>query len=201
MSTFPILFDPDRWVRVPTEWADEQWPDAAAWADWIADELTHDREQSAAIRPAVRDEAFAIASVPSDHVSARFWSFPVDGEPNGWVDVHVQYRPADPTDAVDLLPPVGETVVAPVIVELEDTAFDRAVRRLTLVPLDESVLGPGRMGVLAKGEWLATTGDWVVYVRSADADARALTRRLGDIDRLLAGVDPAALAAGAEAPR
>ena len=127
-------------------------------------------------------------------MSARFWSFPVDGEPNGWVDVSLQYRPADPTDAADLLPPLADTVVEPVVVDLEETAFDRAVRRLTLVPLGESVLGPGRFGVLAKAEWLAITGDWVVYVRSADADARALTRRLGDIDRLLAGVDPAAVA-------
>ena len=195
MSTFPILFDPDRWVRVPTDWADEQWPDAAAWADWVADELTRDREQAAAVRPAVHDEALAIASFPSEHVGARFWSFPVDGEPNGWADVLVQFRRADGTDAAELLPPAAVTVVEPVLTDLEGTAFDRALRRLSLVPLGEAALGVGREGVLAKGEWLAVAGDWVVYVLSTDADARALTRRLGDIDRLLAGVDPAALAA------
>lgn len=196
MSTFPILFDPDRWVRVPTDWASEtQWPDAEAWAQWIADELTRDREHGTAIRPAVQEEALAVAAFPSEHVAARFWCFPVDGEPNGWADVHVQYRAHDGTDAAELLPPVGETVVEPVLTALEDTAFERAVRRLSLVPLGEAELGAGGSGVLAKGEWLAMGGDWVVYVRSVDADARALTRRLADIDRLLAGVDPAALAA------
>ena len=86
--------------------------------------------------------------------------------------------------------------------ELDDTAFDAAVRRMSLVPLGEAVLGAGRSGLLAKGEWLAVAGDWVVLLVSADADARALTRRLGDIDRLLAGIDPAALAmlGAAEAP-
>lgn len=195
MSTFPILFDPDRWIRVPTDWASEtQWPDAEAWAHWIADELTREREHGAAIRPAVQEEALAVAAFPSEHVAARFWCFPVDGEPNGWADVHVQYRVHDGTDVAELLPPAGETVVEPVLVELEDTAFERAVRRLSLVPLGEAELGAGGSGVLAKGEWLSTGGDWVVYVRSVDADARALTRRLADIDRLLSGVDPAALA-------
>lgn len=196
MSTFPILFDPDRWVRVPTDWStEEQWPDAAAWAEWVADELTRGREQAAAVRPAVHEEALAVASFPSEHVGARFWCFPADGEPNGWADVFVQYRLADVADPAELLPPVGETVVEPVLLDLHDTAFDRVVRRLSLVPLGEAELGVGESGVLAKGEWLAVAGDWVVYVRSADADPRALTRRLGDLDRLLAGIDPAALAA------
>lgn len=199
MTTFPILFDPDRWVRVPTDWsAEEQWPDAAAWADWVADELTRGREQAAAVRPAVHEAALAVAGVPSEHVGARFWSYPTDGEPNGWADVFVQYRQADGVDAAELLPPVGATVVDPVLLDLDDTAFDAAVRRLSLVPLGAAELGAGESGVLAKGEWLAIAGDWVVYVRSADADPRALTRRLGDIDRLLAGVDPAALAAVGE---
>ena len=94
-STFPILFDPDRWVRVPIDYADEQWPDAAAWAEWVADELTRDREHAAATRPAVHDEALAVAGFPAEHVGARFWFFPVDGEPDGWVDVYLQFRPAD----------------------------------------------------------------------------------------------------------
>lgn len=199
-GTFPILFDPDRWVRVPTEYADEQWPDAAAWAEWVADELTRDREHAAATRPAVHEEALAIAGFPAEHVGARFWFFPVDGEPDGWVDVYLQFRPSDRAApaalaaVVQLLPPLSDTVIEPAVTELDGTAFDSAVRRMSLVPLGESVLGAGRSGLLAKGEWLAVTGDWVVLLVSADADARALTRRLGDIDRLLAGIDPAALA-------
>lgn len=195
MNTFPILFDPDRWVRVPTRWADEQWSDAAEWAAWVADESTRDREHAAATRPAVHEEALAVASFPSEHVAARFWLFPVDGEPNGWVDVFVQFRPADDTDAAELLPFLPDVLIEPAVLELEDTAFDRALRRLSLVALGEPALGAGRAGVYAKGEWLATSGDWVVYLFSGDADARALTRRLDDVDRLLAGVDPAALGA------
>lgn len=195
MNTFPILFDPDRWVRVPTDWADEQWADAAEWAAWVADELTHDREHAAATRPAVHEEALAVAGFPREHVAARFWLFPIDGEPNGWVDVFVQFRRADGTDAAELLPVLTDALIEPAILELEETAFERALRRLSLVPLGEPALGAGRAGVFAKGEWLATAGDWVVYLFSGDADARALTRRLDEVDRLLAGVDPAALGA------
>lgn len=194
-ETFPILFDPDRWVRVPTDWSHEQWPDAAAWADWVSDELTRDRDSAAALRLAVHEEALALATFPSEHVGARFWLFPVDGQPNGWVDVFVQFRPADGSDAAGLLPPIPDALIEPALVELEATAFDRALRRLSLVPLGESALGAGHSGIFAKGEWLAVAGDWVVYLFSGDADARALTQRLDDIDRLLAGVDPAAIVA------
>jgi hypothetical protein len=200
MSTFPILFDPDRWVRVPTDWADEQWPDAAAWAEWVADELTHDRESAVAYVGALRDAAMAIASFPNEHVSARFWFYPIDGDPSGWVDVFVQRRDVDHADAALLLPTVGATVIEPAMLELEDVAFESAVRRLTLAPIGEDQLGAGRSGILAKAEWAAIAGEWAVYLVSVDDDPRTLTRRLADIDRLLGGIDPSALAALQEAP-
>lgn len=193
MSVFPIMFDPDRWVRVPVDWTDEQWPDAAAWADWVADELTRDRESAAQWAPLVREEAAGIAGFPSEHVSARFWHFPIDGAPAGWVDVFAQLRPSDGTDATGLLPDIGPTLIEPAVLEFEETAFESAVRRLSLVPLGEDVLGPDQTGMLAKGEWSAVAGDWAIYLVSIDADPRRLTSRLGDIDQLLAGIDPSAL--------
>ncbi|WP_156891477.1 hypothetical protein [Agromyces subbeticus] len=198
MSMFPIIFDPDRWVRVPTDWADEQWSDAAEWAEWVADELTHDRASAAAYVGALRDQATAIATFPNEHVSARFWFFPIDGDPSGWVDVFVQRRDIDGADAASLLPPVGVTLIEPAVLELEDVAFESAVRRLTLSPIDEQ---PGEVppGILAKGEWSAVTGEWAVYLVSIDGDPRVLTRRLADIDRLLGGIEPAVLAALPEA--
>ena len=170
----------------PTDYADEQWPDAAAWAEWVADELTRDREHAAATRPTVHDEALAIAGFPAaEHVGARFWFFPVDGEPDGWVDVYLQFRPAGgavpaaPAAAAELLPPLPDTVIEPAVTELDDTAFDAAVRRMSLVPLGESVLGAGRWACSPRGSgsrWPAT--GWCCSCRRRRrARAHASSRR------------------------
>ena len=74
---------------------------------------------------------------------------------------------------------------------------------MSLVPLGEAVLGAGdALGLLAKGEWSAVAGGWVVRSVGPRRCARAHASS-GDIDRLLAGIDRAALAmlGAAEAPR
>ncbi|WP_419818436.1 hypothetical protein [Glaciibacter flavus] len=199
MSVFPIGFDPDVWVRVPTDWQNEAWPDAAVWAAWVAEELTRARENAAHWNEVLREEAARIAGFPADRISARFWYFPIDGEPRGWVDVFVQRRDADGTDAVDLLPDAGATLIEPAIDLVDDEGFTSAARRLTLVPLGESSLGAGRSGILSKAEWTAVAGDWIVYLVSFDTDPRRLTARLLDIETLLGGINPEVLAALPEA--
>ncbi|MFF2369850.1 hypothetical protein [Agromyces sp. NPDC058110] len=190
-TAFPISFDPDRWIRVPVAFADEQWADGAEWAEWIADEVTQGRESAEDFRDPIRDQAAAIAAFPTEHVSARFWWFPVDGDPAGWVDVYVQQREHDGTDAASLLPDAGRTLIEPAL-EPFTGPFDDAVRRLSLAPVAPAAdagaeAGPG---VLAKAEWVGIAGEWAVYLVSVDEDPRVLTRRLDDIDALFAGIDP-----------
>lgn len=191
-QTFPISFDSDRWVRVPVAFADEQWATGDEWAEWIADELTLGRESAAEFRDPLRDQAAAIAAFPTEHVSARFWFFPVDGDPAGWVDVYVQQRDDDGADAAALLPDAGRTLIEPAVDALAVPSFDDAVRRLTLAPIGAGSEAPG---ILAKGEWAAVSGDWAVYLVSVDDDPRRLTLRLDDIDALFAGIDPHGVAA------
>ncbi|UOQ91049.1 hypothetical protein MUN74_09220 [Agromyces endophyticus] len=195
MNVFPIVFDPDRWIRVPVDWTDEQWPDAESWASWVADEVTRDRGTADDLIAAIRDQAVAVATFPTEHVGARFWYFPVDSDPRGWLDLYVQRRDPDGTTARELLPGLDRTLIDPVVDELEGEVFDDFARRLSLVPLGERQLGEGHSGILAKAEWLAITGGWVVYGISVDDDPRWLTQRLADGDRLVAGMDQAALAA------
>jgi len=196
-QTFPISFDSDRWVRVPVAFAGEQWASGDEWAEWIADELTQGRESAAEFRDPLRDQAAAIAAFPTEHVSARFWFFPVDGDPAGWVDVYVQLRDRDGADASALLPEVGRTLIEPAIEALAVPSFDDALRRLTLAPIGagDDDDPESRPGILAKGEWVAVSGDWAVYLVSVDDDPRRLTLRLDDIDALFAGIDPRDVAA------
>lgn len=201
MSVFPIGFDSDRWVRVPTDWAGEPWSGAEEWAEWIAAELTDGRPDSARWRPVLQHEAATIAAIPAEHVSARFWFFPIDGDPRGWVDLYAQLRDGDEADASALLPELAGTLIDPATDVLEYPGFSSAVRRLALLPLGEAALGEGRSGILAQAEWSAVAGDWVLYLISIDSDPRELTLRLDDIDTLLAGVDPSTLAELPEARR
>ncbi|SFR84993.1 hypothetical protein SAMN05428970_3095 [Agromyces sp. CF514] len=195
-NAFPISFDAERWIRVPVAFADEQWASGAEWAEWIADEVTQGRESAAGFRDPIRDQAAAIAAFPTEHVSARFWWFPVDGDPAGWVDVYVQQRDHDGAAAASLLPDAGRTLIEPAVEPLTGP-FDDAVRRLSLAPVAPAVDAEpdARPGVLAKGEWAAVVDDWAVYLVSIDEDPRVLTRRLDDIDALLSGIDPRAAAA------
>ncbi|KQM84312.1 hypothetical protein [Agromyces sp. Leaf222] len=202
-QTFPISFDSDRWVRVPVAFADEQWASGDEWAEWIADELTQGRESAAEFRDPLRDQAAAIAAFPTEHVGARFWFFPIDGDPAGWVDVYVQRRDHDGSDAAALLPDAGATLIEPAVDALAVASFDDAVRRLTLSPIaaDDDAGPEARPGILAKGEWVAVSGDWAVYLVSVDDDPRRLTFRLDDIDALFAGIDPRGVAAASGVAR
>ena len=80
-----------------------------------------DREHAAATRPAVHDEALAVAGFPAEHVGARFWFFPVDGEPGQRPGRRVPAVPssrcAAPAAAVELLPPLSETVIELAVTE------------------------------------------------------------------------------------
>lgn len=189
MPSIPLSvpYDPDAWIHVPLDYLDTPWADAAEWADWVADNATRGREGGAEILDAVRAEALATARFPAAHVAARFWHYPIDGDPTGMLDLFVQQRDADGTSAADLLPDPGFTLVDPVVESIEAPGFSTAVRRLTLnavLPDEEAepVLFP-------KAEWLGISGEWVAYAVSGDHDVTQLRARLDDGDALFAALD------------
>lgn len=186
-AALTIPYDPSRFIPVPLDYLDSPWADAGEWAGWIADEALRGRENGEALRDAVRDEALATALFPAAHVSFRFWHYPDDGVPSGFVDVYVQARVDDGTSAADLLPELGFTAVEPVVEEAQSSRMRAGVRRLTLgvvLPSAEAepVLQP-------RAEWLGYIDDRVCYVVSSDHDASQLSGRLADIDALFASID------------
>lgn len=182
-----IPYDTDAWIHVPLDYEGTRWRDAEEWAEWIAEAATRGREGGAEIAAAVRAEALETARFPAAHVTARFWHFPVDGHPSGMLDVFVQQRVPDGSQAVDLLPEPGFTLVDPVVEPIATDGFDTAVRRLTLnavLPSDDA-----EPALLPKAEWLGIAGQWVAYVVTADHDVAQLRARLDDGDALFTALD------------
>ncbi|WP_127474081.1 hypothetical protein [Microbacterium sulfonylureivorans] len=182
-----VPYDPDAWIHVPLDYDGTPWADAAEWAQWVAESATRGREGGAEIAEAIRAEALETARFPAAHVTARFWHYPVDGDPTGMIDLFVQQRDADGTAAADLLPEPGFTLVDPVVEPLAAPGFTSAVRRLTLnavLPGEEAepVLFP-------QAEWLGISGTWVAYAVSGDHDVAQLRARLDDGDALFAALD------------
>lgn len=194
-APFELSYDPDRFVHIPLEFEGTPWRDAEEWAAWAAETATEGRDGAEALVGPIRDSALALALFPSDRVSFRFWHYPIDGEPTGWVDVFVQARDDDGTPPAELLPEVGFTAVPPVVEPVVAPHLRDPVRRLTLgivlpdeapddVPADdvEPVLVP-------KAEWIGVTPHWICYARTTDHDVSQLSRRLADVDALVSGID------------
>ena len=203
MTVVQIPYDTELWIRVPLEWSREPWDGPAEWSEWLAEEATRARDGAEPYVEAIRAHALAIAGYPSEDVAARFWHFPIDGDPAGWVDVFLQRHGLDRAVAAEMLPELDRAVIEPAVETFGVTDFDSAVRRLSLLPFDGSDSsqdeGMETPGIMAKGEWLAVSGEWLVYLVTIDADPRGLTQRLGDTDRLIAGLDPAVMTQEADA--
>ena len=166
-----VAYDADRFIHVPLDYLDTPWADAGEWARWLA------------------EEALATALFPAEHVSLRFWHYPSDGVPTGFVDVYVQARDDDGTMPEQLLPEPGFTAVPPVVEPVAAPAMPGAVRRLSLgaalpAPDAEPLLVP-------KAEWIGAASGHVVYAVSSDFDVAVLESRLADVDALFAAIDPA----------
>jgi|GEM_PF-3172721 hypothetical protein len=194
MTLVDIEYDSNRWIRVPLDYVGTRWPDAASWADWLADEATRGRPDAETIAPLVRDSAQAIALFPAAHVWGRFWHYPIDGMPTGFVDVYVESRTPDGTDAADLLPDTGFTAVTPVLERLDVPGFTTAARRRSLVLVlraeaDEDPVPMPRV------EWLGVGHRWVCYIVTNDHDPAAANARAVDTDALFAALGAAALGA------
>ncbi|MDY0910325.1 hypothetical protein [Microbacterium sp. CFBP9034] len=190
MTATPISipYDPDRWIHVPLDYLATSWSDAGEWSRWIADEATRGRADAEEIAPLVHDQAMATALFPAEHVSARFWHYPVDGFPAGFVDIYVEARDDDGTPAAELLPEPGMTMVEPVIEPVPSDVFRDAVRRLTLTAiLPEADADPV---LLPKAEWIGAGDGWVGYAVSGDHDVARLNDRLADTDALFRTLDP-----------
>ncbi|WP_169580734.1 MULTISPECIES: hypothetical protein [Microbacterium] len=189
-----IPYDPDAWIHVPLDYEGTPWENAEEWAAWIAENATRGREGGPDLAQAVRAEASEIARFPAAHVTARFWHYPIDGDPTGMADLFVQERQDDGSPAEDLLPEPGFTLVDPVIDVIDAPGFGSAVRRLTL----NAVLAAEDADpvMFPKAEWLGVTGRWVAYVVSGDHDVVQLRARLDDADALFAAL-PAAISESA----
>jgi hypothetical protein len=186
-----VEYDSNRWIRVPLDYVGTRWTDAASWADWLADEATRGRPDAETVAPVVRDAAQAVALFPAPHVWGRFWHYPIDGVPTGFVDVYIETRTPDGTDAADLLPDTGFTAVTPVLDRLDVPGFAAAVRRrsLVLVLRHESDDDPVPM---PRVEWLGIGPQWVCYIVTNDHDPAAANARAADTDVLFAAVADAA---------
>lgn len=183
-----VAYDADRWIHVPLDYLETPWADAGEWAAWLADEATRGRPDAEALRPAVAEEARATALFPAEHVSLRFWHYPSDGVPTGFVDVYVQSRDDDGADPDELLPEPGFTAVPPVVEQIAAPRLRAAVRRLSI---EATLPSPEAEPLLvAKGEWIGVAAGWVVYAVSTDFDVSPLESRLADIDALFAAIDP-----------
>ncbi|MBU4464916.1 MAG: hypothetical protein KKH75_03610 [Actinobacteria bacterium] len=188
-----IPYDPHRWIPVPLDYIDSPWADAGEWATWLADEALHGRENAEELYSAVRGEALATALFPAAHVSFRFWHYPDDGQPSGFVDAYVQARRDDGTSAAELLPELGFTAVQPVVEDARAAHLRAAVRRLTLGVALPSV--DAEPALHPRAEWLGYTDHWVCYLVSTDHDVAQLNSRLSDIDALFDSIDLAAMSA------
>ncbi len=186
-----LAFDPERWIPVPVSFADTPWPDAGAWADAVARAASSGQPAEDELRARIDEAARLVASFPTEGVAVRLWHYPTDAPPTGFVDVSLVERPPGEEALPDLLPDGGFTVSEPVVERIETAHLDDAVRRLSL----NAALADGREepGLLAKAEWIGVAGEMLVYLVSADHDVAALQSRLGDIDRVFAGIDPDAL--------
>src|SRR5690606_12519369 len=114
---------------------------------------TRGRPDAKLITPVVRAAAREVALFPAAHVWGRFWHYPIDGVPTGFVDVYIESRTPDGTSAQDLLPDSGFTAVPPVVDELDVPGFGSAVRRRSLVVVlrNES---DDEMAAMPRIEWL-----------------------------------------------
>lgn len=185
MMRAPITVDPGRWIRVPLDFAEERWEDAAAWAVWVSAAAVPDDAER---REGIRALALAIAELDSSRATARYWHFPDDGEPGMALDVHLAVD-----DGAGLLPePADRVVVEPLETAVEVPGFSRAARRRSLVPAGDST--DGDAPVLALVEWAAAVDGIVVGMMATDTDPARLHRLIVDGDALLAGLDGRALA-------
>ena len=183
----------DVWVPVPVVFGEEEWASGREWAEWFAEAATRGREDADSLRDSVLEQALLISGYPAEGLAGRYWHYPVDGVPSGFVDVRVASRGAGEGEASRLLPDAGETALMPVEQTLDVPPFSSAVRRLTLRDVtvgsdDGTGAAPGedRPGTLAFGEWLGVTADAVCYLTSFDTDVESLTHRLEDTQRLFA---------------
>ncbi|MFL2000223.1 hypothetical protein [Microbacterium sp. A1-JK] len=183
MSAVEVIFDNDRWIRVPLDYADTPWRDAEEWADWLAESATSGRPDAETVAPLVRSGARAVALFPAAHVWARFWHYPIASIPTGFADVYVQSREPDGTDAEDLLPDPGFTALDPVVEVFSIDGFISAARRhsLPLVLRSEDDAEPA---VLPRLEWLGVTPEWVCYLVTNDHDPAAIADREADVEAL-----------------
>lgn len=197
MTELEVAYDSDRWIRVPLDYTDTPWSDAAGWADWLADSATAGRPDAETVAPLVRSGALEVALFPAAHVWARFWHYPVNGVPTGFADVYVQRRDPDGTPAQDLLPDAGFTALDPVVEALEIDGYVSAARRhsLPLVLRSEDDEEPA---VLPRLEWLGVTDEWVGYLVTNDSDPAAISEREGDVETLFRAMVGAAPVDAAE---
>ena len=194
MTLVEIEYDSHSWIRVPLDYVGTRWTDAVSWADWLADEATRGRPDAETVAPVVRDAAQAVALFPAAHVWGRFWHYPIDGVPTGFVDVYLESRSPDAADAADLLPDPGFTAVTPVVERLDVAGFTTAVRRRSLVLVlrgeaDEQPVPMPRV------EWLGIGPEWVCYLITNDHDPAAANARAVDTEILFAAFAEAARAA------
>lgn len=186
-APFDLVYDSERWIHVPLDYADSPWRDGDDWADWVARTASSGRPDEGELRARIRETARLVAQAPAPHVTARLWHYPTDGVPTGFVDLYTQARTPDGADVRDLLPELGFTVTDPVTEPVESPHMADAVRRLSLSAA--LVDGRDQPALLAKAEWIGSSAGWVTYAVSADHDVAALESRLGDIDRVFAAVD------------
>lgn len=190
MNEIDVDFDPDLWIRVPLDYADTRWGDASEWAAWLAETATAGHPTAAAMRDEIRDTALSIALYPAAHVWGRFWFYPIDGDPSGFVDFYVQQRVADGTPAEELLPELEPVALTPVVDPLVVEGFTSAVRRRTLVMVPRDDSEPAAMPQV---EWLGISEQWVCYAATKDVSPERSNQREPHIDFLFHSFGAAAL--------
>lgn len=181
MNEFNVDYNPDVWIRVPLDYIDTRWQDARGWAEWLADTATAGHPKAASMRDEIRDTALSIALFPAAHVWGRFWYFPIDGDPSGFVDVFVQRRAPDGTRAEDLLPELSRVALTPVVDTLEVDGFASAARRRTLVMVERE---DGGVAAMPRVEWLGVGERWVCYAVTEDSSPERSNAREPHIDFL-----------------
>lgn len=182
------------WVPVPVEFRGRPWASAEEWAEWFAEAASRGREGAEQLREAVLEQCLLIAGHSAKGLAARYWHYPVDGAPSGFVDVRLAPGPPDERDAAQLLPDPGETALMPVVTGFEAAVFSSAARRLTMRAVVPE--GADRPGTLATAEWIGVTADTVCYATSFDADVESLSARLDDAGRLFEAFGAALAAEG-----
>lgn len=183
MTKVEVGYDTDTWIRVPLDYTESRWRDAAEWAEWLAASATDGRADAETTAPLLRASALEVALFPAPHVWARFWYYPVDAVPSGFVDVYIQRRDPDGTPAEQLLPDPGFTALEPVVEHVDVPGYTSAARRhsLVLVLRSEEDEEPA---VLPRLEWLGTTDEWVCYLVTNDHDPAAIGERADAVEAL-----------------